>query len=56
MIVILSLLIAICGLLLYALSANPRVGEIGRIMFFCGLFVFLLQFGQGAVLNLFPHR
>jgi hypothetical protein len=25
-------------------------------MFFCGLFVFLLQFGQGAVLNLFPHR
>ena len=38
----LSLLIAIVGLLMYALSANPKLVEIGRLMFACGLLAFLL--------------
>jgi len=37
MIIALSLLIALVGVLMYALSANPKLVEIGRICFFCGL-------------------
>jgi Na+/phosphate symporter len=43
MIIYLSLLVALVGLLMYVLSANPKVSEIGRIMLFCGLLAFLLQ-------------
>ena len=39
----LSLLVALAGVLAYALSANPKVQEIGRISFFAGLLAFLLQ-------------
>ncbi len=35
------LLVLIIGLLMYALAINPKVQELGRIMFFCGLFVLL---------------
>ena len=38
-----SLLCALVGLLLYALSANGKVAELGRIGFFAGLMAFLLQ-------------
>lgn len=38
-----SLLVALVGVLLYALTASPKVAEIGRIAFFCGLLAFLLQ-------------
>jgi hypothetical protein len=38
-----SLLICLVGLLMYALVVNPKLNEIGRIMFFCGLLAFLLQ-------------
>ena len=31
---------------MYALSANPRISEIGRLAFFCGLLVFLLSFDK----------
>ena len=31
------LLIAVVGLLMYVLASNPKVSEIGRIMFSCGL-------------------
>lgn len=48
MIIYLSLLVAIIGTLMYALSANPKVQEIGRIMLFCGLLAFLLRFGEEA--------
>lgn len=44
MIIVLALLVALVGLLLYALSANPKVSEIGRIMFFSGLLAFLIRF------------
>lgn len=43
MIIFFSLLVALIGLLAYALSTNGKVAEIGRIAFFCGLFVFLLR-------------
>ncbi len=43
MIIYLPLLIAILGLLIYALVANPKLAEIGRIMFGCGLLAFLLH-------------
>ncbi len=39
----LSLLIAVIGVLMYALSVNPKLSEIGRISFFAGLLAFLLQ-------------
>jgi Na+/phosphate symporter len=39
----LSLLIALIGVLMYALSANPKLAEIGRIAFFAGLLSFLLN-------------
>lgn len=37
-----SLLVALVGMLTYALSSNPKVQEIGQIAFFCGLLAFLL--------------
>ncbi len=43
MIIYLSLLVAIVGVLMYALSANPKLAEIGRISFAMGLLAFLLQ-------------
>ena len=44
-----SLLVAILGLFTYALAANPKAAEIGRIAYFAGLFVFLLQFAPHLV-------
>ncbi len=49
MTIYLSLLVAIIGLLMYALSANPKLQEIGRIMFAFGLLVFLLA-GAGDLI------
>jgi hypothetical protein len=43
MIIYLSLLIALIGALAYALCANPKLSEIGRLMFACGLLAFLLD-------------
>lgn len=54
MTIFLSLLVALVGVLMYALSTNGKVAEIGRIMFFSGLLVFLLQFSP-QMLNLL-HR
>lgn len=49
LIIAIALLVAVAGLLLYALAANPKVQEIGRIMFFDGLLVTLLRFSEKAV-------
>ncbi len=38
----LSLLCALVGILMYALSANPKLAEIGRLLFFAGTLAFLL--------------
>jgi hypothetical protein len=40
--ILLSLLVAIIGLVIYALAAGKMV-EIGRLMFGCGLLAFLLH-------------
>jgi len=42
MIIYLSLLVALVGVLMYALAANPKLVEIGRIAFGAGLLAFLL--------------
>lgn len=44
MIIFVSLLVAIVGVLMYALSVNPKLQEIGRISYFAGLIVTLLHF------------
>jgi hypothetical protein len=41
MIALIPVLVALAGALLYGLAANPKVAEIGRLMFACGLLVFL---------------
>lgn len=46
MTIYLSLLVALIGLLVYALSTNPKVAELGRISYFAGLLAFLLVSGQ----------
>ena len=43
----LPLLICVIGLLMYALCANPKLVEVGRIMFWTGLLAFML--GGGPV-------
>jgi hypothetical protein len=53
MIVLLSLLICLIGLLMYALAANPKLVQIGLDMFWVGLLAFLLQ--DAAVINIL-HR
>ena len=43
MTIYLSLLVALAGVLMYALSANPKLAEIGLVSYACGLLAFLLQ-------------
>jgi len=43
MVIYLSLLVAVVGVLMYALCVNAKLAEIGRISYFAGLIVFLLQ-------------
>lgn len=47
-----SPLVCIIGLLCYALATNPKVVEIGRIMFAMGLLATLLLLGAGHVIHL----
>lgn len=47
--VFLSLLVALVGLLMYILSANPKIQELGRIMFAAGMFAFLFVAGPQVV-------
>ena len=48
----LSVIVAVIGVLMYALCSNPKLAEIGRISFFAGLLAFLLQAGAGVVKTL----
>ena len=43
MIILLPLLICVVGLMMYALAANPKLVEVGRMMFWVGLLAFLLS-------------
>jgi Na+/phosphate symporter len=55
MIIYFSLLIALIGVLMYALVAHSKLQEIGRIMFFCGLLAFLLAIGTGHAVSIIPR-
>lgn len=48
MVIYLDLLVALIGALVYAFAVNPKLSEIGRMMFWCGLLSFLLCFCQGG--------
>ena len=43
------LVIAIVGLLMWVLSSNAKLSEVGRIMFFCGFLVTCMLLGGKAV-------
>lgn len=43
MIIYLSLLVAVVGVLMYALCVNPKLQEIGRLAFFAGRLAFLIE-------------
>jgi Na+/phosphate symporter len=43
MVIGLDALVGLVGLLIFAFSTHAKLPEIGRIMFFCGLFAFLMQ-------------
>lgn len=55
MIILFPLLISVIGLLMYALCTNPKLQEIGRIMFWTGLLAFMLGGGVGHVVQLAPR-
>jgi hypothetical protein len=46
---LLSILVLIFGLLLYAMAEKPKPQEIGKICFFAGLLAALLQLGGQMV-------
>ncbi len=48
-IAIVPLLAAVIGLLIYALSTNAKVCELGRLAYACGLLVTLLVFARHLV-------
>jgi Na+/phosphate symporter len=47
-----SVLFMLVGVLMYALAGNPKVAEIGRILFACGTLALALAIG-GKGLRLF---
>lgn len=52
MVIAFPALVALIGLLMYALCTNPKLVEIGRIMFWTGLLAFLLG---GGIAKILPH-
>lgn len=53
MVILISVLLSLIGLLMYAFAANPKLQEVGRIMFAFGFLAFLLQLGP-FVANVLP--
>ncbi len=47
--ILLPLLVCIIGMLVYALSANAKVGELGRLAYFAGLLVTLFEVAAHVV-------
>lgn len=56
MTIYLSLLISVVGLLMYVLASNPKIVEIGRLMFWVGLLAFLMGGGPGHAIQALPGR
>ena len=50
----LSALVCLIGLVVYAISNNPKASTIGLNCFWVGLLAFLLEVGSGRVIAL-PH-
>lgn len=46
MVIYVSLLVAIIGAFVYALSSNAKAGEFGRVAFFVGLLAFLIRIAE----------
>lgn len=57
MLIYLDLLIALIGMLVYILAANPKAQELGREMFWVGLLAFLLCFCSqgGRMVSILPR-
>jgi Na+/phosphate symporter len=52
MVIYIPLIVSVVGLLMYALSKDAKVSQIGRDMFWVGLLAFLLGYsGHGVVLS-----
>lgn len=49
MTILLSLLVALIGLLLYVLATNVKVVELGRLSFACGLLAFLIKAAEPVI-------
>jgi hypothetical protein len=49
MVIYASLLVALVGALVYALSASGKMAELGRLAFGCGLLAFLLGAAGGTL-------
>lgn len=49
MIIFFPVLVALIGVLMYALCANAKLVRIGEILFFCGMLAFLLTFHGSAI-------
>ena len=47
-----AVLVAIVGALLYALSSNPKLAEMGRILFFVGSLAAVLAAGAKTTVHL----
>lgn len=54
MVIYFSVLVALIGVLAYALSANPKVAEIGRLSYACGLLAFLICICGGHAISIIP--
>lgn len=53
MIIVLSLLVALVGLLMYVLTTNAKLVELGRLMFATGLLAFLIH--ASWPITVMPH-
>jgi hypothetical protein len=52
MVIYFVLLIALIGLLVYAFAVNPKLGEVGHVMFWTGLLAFLMQVGTAHFVSI----
>ncbi len=52
---ILQIIVAVVGLIMYILSEKPKIVEVGRIMFWTGLLSFLLGGGAAAASGYMHH-
>jgi hypothetical protein len=52
MVIYLVLLVALIGLLIYAFAINPKLSEVGHVMFWTGLLTFLLQIATGYFVSI----